>query len=69
MDRDGDDARTAITIRGEAVDLVGLFRARAQEESVVVHGPVGRHGVPRAVTGIAAYPVGQPANLRSSTAA
>jgi len=38
----------------EAVDLVGLFRARAQEESVVVHGPVGRHGVPRAVTGIAA---------------
>ena len=38
----------------EAEDLVGLFRARAQEESVVVHGPVGRHGVPRAVTGIAA---------------
>lgn len=38
----------------DPVDLVGLFRARAQEESVVVHGPVGRHGVPRAVAGIAA---------------
>ena len=38
----------------EAVDVVGLFRTRAQGESVVVHGPVGRHGVPRAVAGIAA---------------
>ena len=38
----------------DPVDLVGLFRTRAQQESVVVHGPVGRHGVPRAVAGIAA---------------
>lgn len=38
----------------EPVDLISLFRTRAQEESVVVHGPVGRHGVPRAVAGIAA---------------
>lgn len=38
----------------DQVDLVSLFRSRAQEESVVVHGPVGRHGVPRTVTGIAA---------------
>lgn len=38
----------------DQVDLVALFRARAQEVSVVVHGPVGRHGVPRAVAGIAA---------------
>jgi L-lactate dehydrogenase complex protein LldG len=37
----------------DPVDLVGLFRARAQEEAIVVHGPVGRHGVPRAVAGIA----------------
>lgn len=37
-----------------AVDLVALFRARAQEVSAVVHGPVSRHGVPRAVVGIAA---------------
>lgn len=36
------------------VDLVALFRARAQEVSAVVHGPVSRHGVPRAVVGIAA---------------
>ncbi|MEX1125665.1 MAG: LUD domain-containing protein [Acidimicrobiia bacterium] len=38
----------------DPVDLVGLFRARAQQESVVVHGPIGSHGVPRAVAGIAA---------------
>ncbi|HLF59919.1 MAG TPA: lactate utilization protein [Acidimicrobiia bacterium] len=38
----------------DPVDLVGLFRARAQEVATVVHGPVGRHGVPRAVSGIAA---------------
>lgn len=36
------------------VDLVALFRARAQEVNTVVHGPVSRHGVPRAVVGIAA---------------
>ncbi|MFZ0013129.1 MAG: lactate utilization protein [Acidimicrobiia bacterium] len=36
------------------VDLIALFRARAQEVNAVVHGPVGRHGVPRAVVGIAA---------------
>lgn len=38
----------------EEVDLVALFRARAQEVNTVVHGPVSRHGVPRAVVGIAA---------------
>jgi len=38
----------------DPVDLVGLFRARAHEEAVVIHGPVGRHSVPRAVEGIAA---------------
>lgn len=36
------------------VDLTALFRARAQEVNAVIHGPVGRHGVPRAVVGIAA---------------
>lgn len=38
----------------DEVDLVALFRARAQEVNAVVHGPVSRHGVPRAVVGIAA---------------
>lgn len=38
----------------DPLDLVGLFRARAHEEAVVIHGPVGRHSVPRAVEGIAA---------------
>lgn len=37
-----------------AVDLVALFRTRAQAVSTVVHGPMSRHGVPRAVVGIAA---------------
>lgn len=37
-----------------ATDLVTLFRARAQAVNAVVHGPVSRHGVPRAVAGIAA---------------
>lgn len=36
------------------VDLVALFRSRAQEVNAVMHGPVSRHGVPRAVVGIAA---------------
>jgi len=38
----------------DQVDLTTLFRARAQEVNAVVHGPVSRHGVPRAVVGIAA---------------
>jgi L-lactate dehydrogenase complex protein LldG len=38
----------------EHEDLQALFRERAQDVDAVVHGPVGRHGVPRAVTGIAA---------------
>jgi L-lactate dehydrogenase complex protein LldG len=38
----------------EPVDLIGLFRARAQTVNAVIHGPVSRHGVPRAVVGIAA---------------
>jgi L-lactate dehydrogenase complex protein LldG len=35
-------------------DLITLFRTRAQAVSTVVHGPMSRHGVPRAVVGIAA---------------
>jgi len=38
----------------EAEDLLALFRERAHDVDAVVHGPVGRHGVPRAVAGIAA---------------
>ncbi len=38
----------------EDEDLQTLFRERAQDVDTVVHGPVGRHGVPRAVAGIAA---------------
>lgn len=34
-------------------DLLILFRTRCQTVNAVVHGPVTRHGVPRAVTGIA----------------
>ncbi|HET9261110.1 MAG TPA: lactate utilization protein [Acidimicrobiia bacterium] len=37
-----------------AADLVTLFRNRAQAINTVVHGPMSRHGVPRAVVGIAA---------------
>jgi L-lactate dehydrogenase complex protein LldG len=35
-------------------DHLALFRVRAQEVNAVVHGPVSRHGVPRAVAAIAA---------------
>lgn len=38
----------------EATDLSALFRARAQAANAVVHGPVTRHGAPRAVLGIVA---------------
>lgn len=38
----------------EAADLLALFRTRAQQAGAVVHGPVGRHGVEKAVAGIAA---------------
>lgn len=38
----------------DQTDLVGLFRERAIEVDAVVHGPMSRHGVPRAVVGIAA---------------
>lgn len=34
-------------------DLVATMRANAQAANAVVHGPMSRHGVPRAVTGIA----------------
>lgn len=37
----------------EDVDLVDLFRARVQRVNGVIHGPVTRHGAPRAVAGIA----------------
>ena len=37
----------------DQTDLLSLFRERAQDIDAVVHGPVGRHGVPRAVVGIA----------------
>lgn len=36
------------------VDLVATMRANAQKVNAVVHGPTSRHGVPRAVVGIAA---------------
>lgn len=38
----------------EVEDLVTLFRERAQAVDGVVHGPVGRHGAPVVVSGIAA---------------
>jgi L-lactate dehydrogenase complex protein LldG len=38
----------------ESADLVAMFRANAQAANAVVHGPVSRHGAPRAVAGIAA---------------
>lgn len=38
----------------EATDLQARFRSRAQSVETVVHGPVSRHGVPRAVAAIAA---------------
>lgn len=38
----------------EHTDLINLFRERAIEIDAVVHGPMSRHGVPRAVVGIAA---------------
>lgn len=37
----------------DPVDLVALFRARAQEVNSVVHGPVSRHGAARSVASIA----------------
>lgn len=37
----------------EPVDLVALFRERAQKVDAVVHGPISAHGVPKAVVGIA----------------
>lgn len=37
----------------ESVDLVSLFRERAQKVDAVVHGPISAHGVPKAVVGIA----------------
>lgn len=37
----------------EETDLVGLFRLRGQMVNAVVHGPITRHGIPRAVVGIA----------------
>lgn len=37
----------------EDVDLVDLFRSRVQAVNGVIHGPVTRHGAPRAVAGIA----------------
>ena len=37
----------------EPVDLVALFRERAQKVDAVVHGPMSSHGVPKAIVGIA----------------
>lgn len=39
--------------RLEEVDLVARFRSRVQAVNGVIHGPVTRHGAPRAVVGIA----------------
>jgi L-lactate dehydrogenase complex protein LldG len=36
----------------DETDLQSLFRSRAQMVNAVVHGPVSRHGVPRAVVAI-----------------
>lgn len=38
----------------DEADLVELFRNRAQLVNTVVHGPMPRHSVPRAVAGVAA---------------
>lgn len=38
----------------DPVDHLAMFRLRAQTVDAVVHGPVTRHGVPRAIIGIAA---------------
>jgi L-lactate dehydrogenase complex protein LldG len=38
----------------DETDLITRFRARSQEVSAVVHGPVTRHGAARVVAGIAA---------------
>ena len=38
----------------DETDLVELFRNRAQLVNTVVHGPMPRHSVPRAVAGVAA---------------
>ena len=38
----------------DGTDLVELFRNRAQLVNAVVHGPMPRHSVPRAVAGVAA---------------
>jgi L-lactate dehydrogenase complex protein LldG len=35
------------------VDLIARFRARAQAVNTVIHGPMSRHTVPRAVLGVA----------------
>lgn len=38
----------------EEMDRAAVFRERAQAVNAVVHGPISRHAVPTAVTGIAA---------------
>jgi L-lactate dehydrogenase complex protein LldG len=45
---------TAVPAEAADIDLVELFRARAQLINTVVHGPMARHSIPRAVAGIAA---------------
>lgn len=64
LSRVGEAAMSAVLPTGPVVperlpdididDPVALFRRRALEVNAVVHGPVSRHGVPRAVAGIAA---------------
>lgn len=44
----------AVPAEGADTDLVELFRNRAQLINTVVHGPMARHSIPRAVAGIAA---------------
>ncbi len=49
-----DPPRVAGSLREpDGIDLLELFRARAQAVNAVIHGPVSRHGVPRAVAAIA----------------
>lgn len=44
---------TTSLVMPDDIDLLDLFRARAQAVNAVLHGPLTRHGAPRAVAAIA----------------
>lgn len=48
-----DMPRTTPLVVPDDIDLLDLFRVRAQEVNAVLHGPVTRHGAPRVVAAIA----------------